>query len=60
MSKNLNTQWRVQVRFSRAHGWKNRTGLYETRSTARAEAAEWRDVYGFGNTRVVKYVKAAK
>ena len=68
MSKNLNTQWRVQVRKSRAHKWVNK-GLFETRDAARAEALalrcgwspnHWDLSYGFGNTRVVKYVKGAK
>lgn len=69
MSKNLKTQWRVQVRKSRAHKWVNK-GLFETRRRARqiGEQMRWRhpigDVfvpgYGFGNTRVVKYVRAGK
>lgn len=62
-------KWRVQVRKSRAHKWVNK-GLFETRSAARTEAAEFRyertyfhsgfcqDLcYGFGNTRVVRHVK---
>ena len=74
MSKNLKTQWRVQVRRSRAHKWVNK-GLFETRSAARESAVGLRayrivrennhmkalvDGYGFGNTRVIKYVKGAK
>ena len=71
MSKNLNTQWRVQVRKSRAHKWVN-GGLYETRAVARFHAAWLREGYfwgdgkkvvggyGFGNTRVVKFVKGSK
>ena len=70
MSKNLKTQWRVQVRKSRAHKWVNK-GLFETRDAARDEASYQRTSviagydhigeyfgYGFGNTRVVKYIKA--
>lgn len=60
-------RWRVQVRKSRAHKWVNK-GLFETRSSARIRAMYLRDysilqelgaygMYGFGNTRVVPYVK---
>lgn len=66
MSKATDTQWRVQVRKSRNHAWKNK-GLFETRSAAREDAVEMREWdycagqgwhgYGFGNTRVVKYQK---
>lgn len=68
MSKNLKKQWRVQVRKSRAHKWVNK-GLYETRGSAREQAAYLREgrmrngkrmletAFGFGNTRVVPYVK---
>lgn len=72
MSKNLKTQWRVQVRKSRAHKWVNK-GLFETRESARDNAKFKRDeahyevnnqrafpAYGFGNTRVVRYVRGAK
>ena len=72
MSKNLKTQWRVQVRKSRAHKWVNK-GLFETRRNARNLAYVHRMFtvvsrtatlvvcgYGFGNTRVIKYVKGAK
>ena len=68
MSKSLKTQWRVQVRKSRAHKWVNK-GLFETRDVARIEAwglrvgcnpNHWDLSYGFGNTRVVKYVRGAK
>ena len=71
MSKNLKTQWRVQVRKSRAHKWVNK-GLFETRERAREQAVYMRGDrarnggtvpdtgYGFGNTRVVKYIKGAK
>lgn len=59
MSKNLKTQWRVQVRKSRAHKWVNK-GLFETRDSARWHASTgWRDLCGFGNTRVIKYVSEA-
>ncbi len=62
MSTNTEKQWRVQVRKSRNHVWKNK-GLFETREVARLQA--WRcreaaDGYGFGNTRVIPYVKAKK
>lgn len=61
MSKNLKTQWRVQVRDSRKHAWRNKSGLFETRQVAREEAALLRDLgYGFFNTRVIKYVKGQK
>ena len=67
MSKNLKKQWRVQVRKSRAHKWVNK-GLFETRADARLSAAMHRHFselvgrsfvppVGFGNTRVVPYVK---
>lgn len=73
MSKNLNTQWRVERRLSRKHKWV-KAGLFETREAARHRAAvlrhphfpiypkfgELQPGYGFGNTRVVKYVKGAK
>ena len=75
MSKNLKTQWRVQARTSRAHQWVNR-GLWETRAAARVSARALRSKtivwdtwnepkrviggYGFGNTRVIKYVKGQK
>lgn len=71
MSKNLKAQWRVQVRKSRAHKWVH-GGLYETRTAAREQAAYLRGDrlrngeyvpdtgFGFGNTRVVKYVRAGK
>ena len=60
MSKNLKTQWRVQVRKSSAHKWVNK-GLFETRFSARYVAVwVYREWYGFGNTRVVKYVKGSK
>lgn len=64
-------QWRVQVRKSRAHKWVNK-GLYETRERARDQAEYMREGrmcmgivvpntgFGFGNTRVVRYVKGQK
>lgn len=69
MSKSLKTQWRVQVRKSKNHAWQSK-GLFETRSVARERAARLRyqhnngqwlvSGYGFGNTRVVPYVKGQK
>lgn len=69
MSKATDTQWRVQIRAARGKKWNNR-GLFETRAAAREDAIErrqWDYVagrgwhgWGFGNTRVVKYQKAAK
>lgn len=67
MSTNTEKQWRVQVRKSRAHKWVNK-GLFETREDARIQCAifrgderYWSDVvYGFGNTRVIPYVKTKK
>lgn len=66
---NTDISWRVQVRKSRDHKWKNK-GLYETRAVAREAATEWRTWeycfgrgyhgYGFGNTRVVRHVKGPK
>ena len=69
MSKNLKTQWRVQVRRSRNHAWRNK-GLFETRNAARTNAWMYREInggsagvdrrpVGFGNTRVIKYMKGA-
>lgn len=70
MSKATQTQWRVQVRKSRTAAWKNHSGLFETRKDAREESKFCRSIthippgtrrrvplYGFGNTRVVKYQK---
>lgn len=64
MSKATDQQWRVQVRKSRAHKWVNK-GLWEVRRMARDSAWAYRtgqisDPYGFGNTRVIPYVKAKK
>lgn len=68
MSKNLKKQWRVQTKSAKGT-WVNR-GLFETRSAARRRCSELRGAwsqadgvvttssgYGFGNTRVVPYVK---
>lgn len=64
--------WRVQVRISRAHKWKNK-GLFETRNSARAQSCILRaghyfaddliteqQGYGFGNTRVVRHVRGQR
>lgn len=70
MRKNLKIQWRVQVRRSRAHKWVNK-GLHEVRDNARTIAFMYRECVtysngvavqpvGFGNTRVVKYMRAGK
>lgn len=72
MSKSLKTQWRVEVRSDRNCPWRKHA-IYETRSVARTSAAQLRSRiyggfgkylpdsgYGFGNTRVVKYVRAGK
>lgn len=54
--------WRTQYRLARDKPWKN-AGLFETRANARDDAAwmrtEGRSV-GFGNTRVVRFVKGEK
>lgn len=69
MSKNLKTQWRVEYRKSRKHAW-GKAGLFETRKAARDQAVYMRygrvrngelvpnTGWGFGNTRVTKYIKA--
>lgn len=71
MSKNLKKQWRVEYRLSRNHKWR-KAGLFETRSAARDKAWILRlrgdyvgggyvvEGVGFGNTRVVPYVKGQK
>lgn len=73
MTKRDNTKvlWRVQVRKSRGHKWVNK-GLYETRGAARYHAGwlrYWGTIgktglvtghYGFGNTRVIRYERAAQ
>ncbi|MBT2326100.1 hypothetical protein J7E62_27605 [Variovorax paradoxus] len=71
MTASTKVQWRVQVRKSRTHKWMNK-GLFETRKAARDQAVYMRGGrmrdgcivpntgYGFGNTRVVRYEKAAK
>ena len=57
MTAATKVQWRVQTRKSRKHAWKNASGLYETRSAARFWCECDRARFGFGNTRVVRYVK---
>lgn len=63
MSKNLKIQWRVEWRLSRKHKWR-KAGLFETRAVARYESILLRRFgnfgagFGFGNTRVTKYIKA--
>lgn len=71
MTSATKVQWRVQVRVSRNHKWCDR-GLFETRKDARAQAAYLRigrvrnrvvmteTGFGFGNTRVTRYVKGQK
>lgn len=51
--------WRVQVKSSTGL-WKNKSGLFETRQSAREACAVHRHYYGFGNTRVVRYVRGEK
>lgn len=53
--------WQMQTRKSKAHKWKN-AELYETRVNARyaVSLARAPDMFGRGNTRVVRYVKPAK
>jgi len=58
MSKNLKKQWRVQIKQTNGK-WKN-AGLFETRSVAREDCANWRGLLGRGKTRVVPYVKGQK
>lgn len=53
MTASTKVQWRVQVRKSAAHKWKNK-GLFETRSTARHDALVKRAEFGMRNTRVVR------
>ena len=52
-------QWRVEARESRTKKW-IRKGLFETRANARLQCEVFREWVGFGNTRVVKYVKGQK
>lgn len=70
MSKNLKTQWRVQTKSVKTGNWRNR-GLFETRAAARRSATLYRECmvwesgrfvnpFGFGNIRVIKYVKGQK
>ena len=52
--------WRVQIRQSRESKWENISGLFETRSSARKNQYLQRSQRnGWGNTRVIKYVKGA-
>lgn len=60
MTAATKVQWRIQSRKSRDHAWKNVSGLYETRSSARFWQQGVRASVGFGNTRVVRYVKGEK
>lgn len=69
---NTRKQWRVQVK-AKTGNWINK-GLYETRKDARARCRDLRGemrlhgggliytrgAYGFGNTRVVRYIKGVK
>lgn len=70
--KSTDILWRVEYRTKRTNKWK-KAGLFETRERARDEARYYRDGYGyagdgsghffgygFGNTRVIKYVKGRK
>lgn len=57
MTAATDIRWRVQTRLSRTHKWRN-AGLFETRSVARAAAAEDRETFGFQNTRVIPHRKA--
>lgn len=61
MTAATQVQWRFQIRKSRKHKWKN-AGLYETRKNARyaVELARAPDMFGWGNARVVRCVKAKK
>lgn len=69
MTAATDKQWRIQYRKNRTSPWKVRPGLFETREVARGHAAEMRwfgsvtphgKPCGFGNTRVIPYVKAVK
>lgn len=63
----IHVMHQVQVRKSRAHKWVNK-GRFETRKDARTNAWMYREVnggdgkppYGFGNTRVVRFVVERK
>lgn len=70
MTSSTGVQWRVQTRKSKAHKWVNK-GLFETRDAARLSARLHRSCYcyegaarveprGFGNTRIVRYVRGEK
>lgn len=71
--KSTEILWQIQFRTGRDRPWRNRAGLFETRMHAREVAKILRDWtytgagempanhgYGFGNTRVIKYVKGRK
>lgn len=57
MASKTDTLWRIQVRANRKAKWKNLSGLYETRSSARWYQFVERSIRGFGNTRVVRHVR---
>ncbi len=52
---NIDKQWRVQVKGVNGE-WRSK-GLFETRERARLAAQILRPGFGFGNTRVIPYVK---
>lgn len=56
---NTKVQWVIQCRTSRNRPWRNRAGRFETRRNAREVAVELREMYGFGNTKAVPYMKSA-
>jgi hypothetical protein len=67
MTASTKVLWRVEIRLTKTAKWK-KLGLWETRSNARLSALMHRNCYryeqgkrlppvGFGNTRVVRYVK---
>lgn len=67
---NTQIQWRIQVRASKTHAWKNKSGLFETNWMATQQARRLREGtaegqkpgegYGRGNVRVVKHERAVK
>lgn len=72
MTAATKVQWRVQVRLEGSKRWLNK-GLYETREAARERAKVYREhftterdtgheyePFGFGNTRIRRYVKGEK
>lgn len=52
-------RWRVQYRIVPTGKWRN-AGLFETRDVARIQAGGYRNLYGFGNTRVVRHLGKGK